>query len=173
MAEGRPRRAARKRRAGMASEAGDLANLAVGRDVPRRRDSGISLDVVEAVQFMDDEALDSCICLAYTPPMPERDPLLGCTGFEWDEGNATKSWKRHRVGRSECEEVFFLEPLVVEDEAHSQKESRFYALGKTSAGRPLFVVFTVRGDWIRVISARPMSQRERRVYEQTKEEPKS
>lgn len=106
--------------------------------------------------------------------MALEGPLAACTGFDWDEGNATKSWERHRVGRSECEEVFFLEPLlVVEDAEHSQSEYRYYALGRTSANRMLFVVFTVRRDLIRVISARPMSRRERRVYERAQENPEA
>jgi hypothetical protein len=99
--------------------------------------------------------------------MTPEEPLLGCVGFEWDEGNATKNWERHQVSRSECEEVLFLAPLVVTpDEKHSGGERRHLALGRTASGRRLFLVFTVRGDRIRVISARPMSRRERRVYEQ-------
>jgi hypothetical protein len=39
--------------------------------------------------------------------------LAGCTGFDRDEGNASKNWDRHRVARHECEEVFFSEPLLV------------------------------------------------------------
>ena len=39
-------------------------------------------------------------------------------------------------------------------------------LGQTNAGRPLAVVFTIRGTLVRVISARDMSRRERRIYEQ-------
>ncbi len=106
--------------------------------------------------------------------MANQDPLSGCTRFEWDEGNATKNWERHRVTQSECEETFFLEPfLVAADEAHSQKESRFYALGRTVVGRRLLVVFTTREDRIRVVSARPMSRRERRVYERAQEEPEA
>jgi uncharacterized protein len=42
-------------------------------------------------------------------------------------------------------------------------------LGQTDARRLLFIVFTIRDDLIRVISARPMSRRERRVYEHAKE----
>ena len=104
--------------------------------------------------------------------MADRDPLSGCTSFEWDEGNATKNWDRHRVTQAECEEVFFLEPLLVsEDPAHSEAETRYYALGQTSASRKLFVVFTVRGERIRVISARTMSRRERRIYERAQEGP--
>ena len=102
--------------------------------------------------------------------MTTEEPLLGCVGFEWDEGNATKNWERHHVSRSECEEIFFLAPLVIaQDAKQSGQEQRYLALGRTVGGRRLFVVFTVRGDLIRVISARAMSRRERRVYEQARE----
>jgi uncharacterized DUF497 family protein len=92
--------------------------------------------------------------------------LLKCTGFEWDEHNAEKNWQKHRVTPSECEEIFFNRPLVVADDVrHSEKENRFYALGHTDAGRMLFVVFTVRQSLIRVISARDMNRKERKVYQ--------
>ena len=91
--------------------------------------------------------------------------LLGCIGFDWDEGNLLKNWERHRVSASECEQVFFNRPLVaIPDEEHSGEEVRFYALGQTDSGRHLFVVFTVRSNRIRVISARDMNRRERKVY---------
>ncbi len=97
--------------------------------------------------------------------MDERDPLFRCTGFEWDEHNATKNWEAHRVSAKECEDLFFQSPLVVEDDPrHSAQEERYYALGQTVAGRLLFVAFTIRGDRIRVISARDMSRKEREVY---------
>jgi uncharacterized DUF497 family protein len=86
-------------------------------------------------------------------------------GFDWDEGNVEKSWQGHGVRASECEEVFFNQPLLVHDDPrHSQDEPRMLALGKTHVGRRLFVVFTQRGGRIRVISARAMSRRERRSY---------
>jgi uncharacterized protein len=93
------------------------------------------------------------------------DRLAGCEGFEWDTGNSEKIWARHRVTPGECEELFFNRPTVVgEDEKHSAREERFYALGQTDAGRLLFVVFTVRSRLIRVISARDMSRKERRIF---------
>jgi len=58
--------------------------------------------------------------------------------------------------------------LVTYDEKHSESEKRFYALGKTFKGKLLFVVFTTRKDRIRVISARPMNKKERKIYEQEK-----
>lgn len=87
------------------------------------------------------------------------------TGFEWDDANRLKNWERHRVAWWECEEVFFHKPFyVVADTGHSQKEDRYFALGRTKAGRLLFLVFTFRESKVRVISARDMSKRERRIY---------
>ncbi|MBK8870444.1 MAG: BrnT family toxin [Elusimicrobia bacterium] len=96
--------------------------------------------------------------------------LLGCAGFEWDKGNLDKNWLKHRVAPYECEQIFFNQPLIVaEDERHSRSEPRFFALGQTDAGRPLFAVFTVRRHLIRVISARDMSAKERGAYKNHEE----
>lgn len=87
------------------------------------------------------------------------------SGFEWDAGNVTKSATKHGVNPEEAEQVFGNEPLLVHlDPEHSQTEPRWDALGRTRGGQRLFVAFTVRGDRIRVISARPMSRKERQVY---------
>ena len=97
--------------------------------------------------------------------------LARATGFEWDAGNATKSWTKHVVSQAQCEQLFFNEPLVpATDRAHSVREERFFALGQTDDARRLLVVFTLRGSLIRVISARPMSRREREVYEDAEAE---
>jgi uncharacterized protein len=88
------------------------------------------------------------------------------TEFDWDVGNADKNWIRHRVSQVECEQVFFNRPLVAaEDVLHSSNEERFFALGHSDAGRLLFVVYTLRGEKIRVISARDMTRREQKEYE--------
>ncbi len=92
--------------------------------------------------------------------------LTECEGFEWDEGNILKSWEKHKVAASECEQIFFNKPLVaIEDIKHSQKEKRYFALGHTDAGRHLFIVFTLRKNLIGIISARDMNRKERRLYE--------
>jgi uncharacterized DUF497 family protein len=89
----------------------------------------------------------------------------GCAAFDWDEGNLEKNWIKHRVSPFECEQIFFNQPLVVAgDEKHSQKEARYYALGRTDADRYLFVVFTLRGNLIRIISARDMNKKEKKIY---------
>ncbi len=94
--------------------------------------------------------------------MYEIDIFCECSGFEWDEDNFLKNG----VTASECEQIFFNRPLVNgKDLKHSKQESRYHALGHTDDGRRLFVVFTIRNNLIRVISARNMNQKERKVYE--------
>jgi uncharacterized protein len=91
--------------------------------------------------------------------------LSKCCGFQWDEGNASKSWAKHKVSPNESEQIFFNQPLIVEEDArHSQKENRYYALGRTDGGRLLFIIFTIRQDLIRVISSRDMNRKERKAY---------
>lgn len=90
-------------------------------------------------------------------------------GFDWDDGNARKN-DRHGVARPEAEEIFFNQPLILEDVAHSLAEPRFHALGKTHEGRRLHITFTLRanGTLIRVISARDMHRKERDIHDQAK-----
>jgi uncharacterized DUF497 family protein len=91
--------------------------------------------------------------------------LRGIKGFQWGEGNAGKNEKKHGVTDREAEEIFFNESLVIARSARGSPGIRYAALGKTYGSRLLAVVFTVRANRIRVISARPMSRRERELYE--------
>jgi uncharacterized DUF497 family protein len=87
------------------------------------------------------------------------------TGLEWDDGNDTKTWTKHKVSKGECEQVFFNEPLLLlYDESHSGAEPRYLVLGRTDGGRELFLVFTARGPLIRVVSARDQTRAERERY---------
>ncbi len=94
------------------------------------------------------------------------DLLRGIKGFQWDDGNSSKSERKHGVSDRESEEIFFNKPLVVARSAKGAPEIRYVALGKTYGSRLLTVVFTLRGNRIRVISARPMSLSERKLYEE-------
>jgi hypothetical protein len=91
-------------------------------------------------------------------------------GFDWDHGNGPKIVNKHKVIPSEAEQIFFNEPLLLlGDLKHSQDEPRFHALGITDDQRLLHVTFTLRAQntLIRIISARDMHRKERKVYEQT------
>ena len=89
--------------------------------------------------------------------------------FDWDDGNQRKSHDKHGVTQSEAEQVFFNAPLLVmDDQKHSEHESRWHALGQTDQGRALHIAFTLRdaGKALRVISGRDMHRKERIIYEQ-------
>jgi len=89
--------------------------------------------------------------------------------FGWDEGNSGKNWKNHKVSDEECEEAFFdSRKRILKDALHSLSEERFVLLGKTTASRILFIVFTVRNDRIRIISARDLNKREKNLYEKSR-----
>ena len=105
--------------------------------------------------------------IIYFPMDRFPEKLAGCTGFEWDEGNAEKSWERHGVLATECEQVFFQRPIRI---AHGHQS--FSGRGPVRGPRRrrlqtdgLFIVFTIRDTLIRVISARDMNRQERRSYE--------
>src|SRR3989344_7490070 len=86
--------------------------------------------------------------------------------FEWDKGNRGKNLIKHGVSDEKCEEVFLDENKKFwKDLSHSEKEQRYVLLGKTKLGRPLYVVFTLRGNKIRVISARDLNKNELKLYE--------
>ncbi len=95
---------------------------------------------------------------------------LTVSGFDWDEGNRGKC-QRHGLTLEEIEDLFRSRPLVAPDIAHSMRETRHLAIGRTPQGRAIFVAFTLREidgqDRIRPISARPMHQKEIAHYEET------
>ena len=81
------------------------------------------------------------------------------SGFDWDDGNLLHI-DRHQFTPDEVEEVFENNPRIFRT-----KEKRFFALGETLDGRLSFVVFRrLRAGLIRVITARDMSQSEKRRY---------
>lgn len=92
------------------------------------------------------------------------DEYLKPQEFDWDRFNTDKIKRKHGIEPYECEEVFFNSPLIWQDERHSAVELRFLALGVTNTSRELFIAFTVQLAKLRVISARPMSRNERKIY---------
>lgn len=85
--------------------------------------------------------------------------------FDWDKGNIEKN-KKHDVKDKETEEPFFdEEKILYKDTLHSKKEERFILIGRTKKGRLLYIVFTERGEKVRVISARNINKKEVAMYE--------
>jgi uncharacterized DUF497 family protein len=87
--------------------------------------------------------------------------------FEWDTGKSQENEQGHGVTFVEATEVFDDDhSSSVRDPDHSQVEERYLIFGATRGGKHLVVSYTERGDRIRLISARQMTPRERRSYEQ-------
>ena len=83
--------------------------------------------------------------------------------FEWDSEKAELNWQKHTVDFEEAAKVFD-DPNRIEqfDTEHSGEEERWITVGMVS--RILFVVYTERGEVIRLISARKANTKERRDY---------
>ena len=89
-------------------------------------------------------------------------------GFDWDRGNRAKCQK-HGLSIALIESLFARPLAILPSKAESREENRFCAVGQTSNGRRVFLVFTLRrkGDkeLIRPISARYMHKKEIESYE--------
>jgi hypothetical protein len=92
---------------------------------------------------------------------------VGASGFDWDDGNTLKCQK-HGLSQREIEQVFIDVIQVAVDDAHSITEPRQLAVGRTTNGRPAFVIFTLRSlngqTVIRPLSARYMHAKEFKRY---------
>ena len=87
--------------------------------------------------------------------------------FEWDPEKARGNEQKHGVAFLEATEVFDDDySSSVPDPDHSIEEQRYLIFGMSKQGQYLVVSYTESGDRIRLISARQMTARERRAYEQ-------
>ena len=88
--------------------------------------------------------------------------------FDWDGHNQDKSLIKHQVTMNEAEEAFFdLSKQEYPDPGHSENELRKIVVGKTKRGRLPFIVYTIRKEKVRIISARDLNKtKERNLYEE-------
>jgi len=85
--------------------------------------------------------------------------------FQFDPRKAASNLKKHGVSFADTEGVFF-DPLAIhQTDSNPEGEERFVAIGMGSAGQILVVVYTLRGEDIRLISARRATRREVKTYE--------
>jgi uncharacterized protein len=90
--------------------------------------------------------------------------------FEWDRDKSKRNLKKHGVSFEEATTIF-ADPLArtIHDPLHSEQEDRYVSVGESRRQRILVVVFTERGDNIRIISARVATRRERKDREEGSE----
>jgi uncharacterized DUF497 family protein len=86
--------------------------------------------------------------------------------FEWDEPKAAENERKHEVSFEEAATCFY-DPHQVAfyDFDHSEEEDREILIAHSESGRTLLVVYTLRGEAIRIISARRTTRQETRDYE--------
>ena len=86
--------------------------------------------------------------------------------FEWDADKARGNVEKHGVTFEEAAEVFF-DPFYQEGEASADEEVRDFIMGYSLSQRLLLVIYTERGQRTRIISARPATRSERKLYEES------
>lgn len=86
--------------------------------------------------------------------------------FEWDEHKAATNERKHGVTFEEAATCFY-DPLQVAyyDPDHSEEEDRDILIARSDHDRLLLVIYTLRGEAIRIISARQLTRRETQDYE--------
>jgi uncharacterized DUF497 family protein len=85
--------------------------------------------------------------------------------FEWDQKKATSNLKKHSIDFADAVTVFDDFNTVTINDNSTHDEERSVTIGMDAYGRILVVVYTWRGDVIRLISARKATKHERKQYE--------
>jgi uncharacterized DUF497 family protein len=86
--------------------------------------------------------------------------------LEWDEAKAVRNERRHGVTFEEAATCFY-DPLQVaySDPDHSEEEEREILIARSEQGRLLLVVYTLREEAVRIISARRPTRKEAHDHE--------
>lgn len=86
--------------------------------------------------------------------------------FEWDEAKAASNLKKHSVDFADAVGVFDDPFALSMPDDDSPEERRYAGVGSDVLARILVVVYTIRGDNVRIISARRATRSERKRYEE-------
>ena len=85
--------------------------------------------------------------------------------YQWDENKALNNLNKHGIDFADAVLVFSDELAITIFDPRFEEE-RFIIIGMDALSRVLVVVYTMRGDRIRLISARKATRNERRQYEE-------
>jgi hypothetical protein len=94
---------------------------------------------------------------------------MGGLVFEWDPRKASTNRRKHGVAFDEAATVFG-DPLSITLHDPDHAEDRWVMVGMSDTQKLLIVVHTVRGERIRLISARLATRHEKRNYEESSRE---
>ncbi|MCC6363192.1 MAG: BrnT family toxin [Bryobacterales bacterium] len=82
--------------------------------------------------------------------------------FVWDARNI-EHLKRHKITPQEAEETILLDCLESDLQQHAGEE-RVLCFGRTAQGRLLTIIYTMRGEAVRVVTGYPMTRSQQRLY---------
>jgi len=88
---------------------------------------------------------------------------------EWDPAKAKVNLIKHRISFADAVTVLEDDRALTERDLSTGEEERWVTMGLDALGRVLVVVYTWRGENLRLISARRATKREREAYEATDE----
>jgi hypothetical protein len=91
--------------------------------------------------------------------------ILQNVAFEWDSQKAATNIRKHKVKFELACEAFFDPFVCYLDEEIVGTELRERLVGLTTTWLMLYIVYVMRGDVIRIISARTATREEREMYE--------
>lgn len=84
----------------------------------------------------------------------------------WDPAKAHANLARHGVAFADAELALWDPAGLTREDPDAEAEARFVTVGADALGRIVAVVYTHRGDDVRLISARPATRREKDAYAQ-------
>jgi len=87
---------------------------------------------------------------------------------EWDPGKARLNARKQGVALADAVTVLEDETALTMRDPFPEDEERWITLGLDAFGRVLVVVYTWRGERLRLISTRKATPREMRRYEESK-----
>lgn len=83
----------------------------------------------------------------------------------WDPVKAKINFAKHGVRLSDAEVALFDPFALTREDERSEGEQRFVTIGTDASGKIVVVAFTPRGEFLRLISSRRATKRERTNYE--------
>jgi len=91
---------------------------------------------------------------------------ISAVHFEWDPSKAATNLAKHGVHFADAVAVFEDDLALTMRDPYFENEERWITTGMDTLGRVVVVIYTWRGETIRIISARAVTPRERRQYEE-------
>jgi hypothetical protein len=84
--------------------------------------------------------------------------------IEYDQTKAESNFRKHGVSFEEATTALFDENALVMEDVESEDENRWVLIGLSCEVRLLTVIYTVRGEFVRIISVRKSTRKEAKYY---------